>query len=86
MQGMFCLESGGLQVPGVFDIANAYRALPVHPADRLLLGLSWRRDTLEDGALPFGLRSAPKLFTAVADAVLWAMGRHGVVHAMHYIS
>ena len=28
---------------------------------------------------------APKLFTAVADAVLWAMGRHGVVHAMHYL-
>ena len=68
-----------------FDIANAYRAVPVHPADRLLLGLSWRSDTLVDGALPFGLRSAPKLFTAVADAVLWAMGRHGVVHAMHYL-
>ena len=68
-----------------FDIANDYRAVPVHPADRLLLGLSWRGDTLVDGALPFGLRSAPKLFTAMADAVLWAMGRHGVVHAMHYL-
>ena len=33
----------------------AYRAVPVHPADRLLLGLSWHGDTL---ALPFGLRSA----------------------------
>ena len=35
-----------------------------------------------DGALPFGLRSAPKLFTAVADAMLWAIGRRNVVHAM----
>ena len=68
-----------------FDIANAYRAVPVHPADRLLLGLSWRGDTLVDGALPFGLRSAPKLFTAVADALLWAIGRCGVVRAMHYL-
>ena len=68
-----------------FDSANAYRAVPVHPADRLLLGLSWRGDTLVDGALPFGLRSAPKLFTAVADAGLWAIERHGVVHAMHYL-
>ena len=68
-----------------FDIANAYRAIPVHPADRLLLGLSWRGDTLVDGALPFGLRSAPKLFTAVADALLWAIGRRNVVHAMHYL-
>ena len=68
-----------------FNIANAYRAVPVHPADRLLLGLSLWGDTLVDGALPCGLRSAPKLFTAVADAVLWAIGRHGVVHAMHYL-
>ena len=67
-----------------FDIANAYRAVPVHPSDRLLLGLSWRGDTFVDGALPFGLRSAPKLFTAVADALLWAIGRRNVVHAMHY--
>ena len=68
-----------------FDIANAYRAVPVHPSDRLLLGMSWRGDTFVDGALPFGLRSAPKLFTAVADALLWAMGRRNVVHAMHYL-
>jgi hypothetical protein len=33
-----------------FDIANAYRAVPVHPDDRLLLGLSWPGDTLVDGA------------------------------------
>ena len=38
-----------------------------------------------DGALPFGLRSAPKLFTAMADALLWIMGQHGVREAMHYL-
>ena len=68
-----------------FDIASAYRTVPVHPADRLLLGMRWRGDLLVDGALPFGLRSAPKLFTAVADALMWVMGRHGIVHAMHYL-
>ena len=68
-----------------FDIANAYRSVPVHPVDRLLLGMRWQGATLVDGALPFGLRSAPKLFTAVADAFLWMMGREGIVHAMHYL-
>jgi len=68
-----------------FDIANAYRSVPVHPVDRLLLGMRWRGTTLVDGALPFGLRSAPKLFTAVADGFLWMMGREGIVHAMHYL-
>ena len=68
-----------------FDIADAYRAVPVHPTDRLLLGMSWRGDTFVDGALPFGLRSALKLFTAVADALLWATGRRDIVHALHYL-
>ncbi len=36
-------------------------------------------------ALPFGLRSAPKLFTAVADGLLWIMGRHGVRESLHYL-
>lgn len=59
-------------VPGALlaklDIASAYRSVPVHPVDRLLLGMRWRGVTMIYGALPFGLRSAPKLFTAVADA------------------
>ena len=38
-----------------------------------------------DGALPFGLRSAPKLFTALADGLLWIMGRHGITEALHYL-
>ena len=60
------------------DIASAYRAIPVYPIDRLepRSEMAWR---------PVRLRSAPELFTAVADALIWAMGRHGVVHAMHYL-
>ena len=58
---------------------------PGTPSRRLLLGMRWRGTTLVDGALPFGLRLAPKLFTVVADAFLWIMGRHGVVHGMHYL-
>ena len=41
-----------------FDIVNAE---PVHPVNRFLLGMRWRGATLVNGALPFGLRSAPKL-------------------------
>lgn len=31
-----------------------------------------------DGVLPFGLWSAPKIFTAVADALQWVMVDKGV--------
>ena len=53
------------------DIKSAYRLVPVHPDDRPLLGIQWKGGTYVDGMLPFGLRSAPKIFTAVADALEW---------------
>ena len=38
-----------------------------------------------DAVLPFGLRSAPKIFTAVADAVEWIAKANGVEHLFHYL-
>ena len=67
------------------DIKSAYRMVPVHPDDRPLLGIKWRDSIFLDTTLPFGLRSAPKIFSAVADALLWAMHCNGVQHALHYL-
>ena len=53
------------------DIKSAYRNIPVHPGDRHLLGMEWG-GVFVDKTLPFGLRSAPKIFTAVADALEWS--------------
>ena len=57
------------------DVASAYRILPVHPEDRPLLGMKWKGELFVDAALPFGLRSAPKVFTALADGVQWILQR-----------
>ena len=35
--------------------------------------------------LPFGLRSAPKIFSAVADAVQWILGNNGIRKGLHYL-
>ena len=51
------------------DINSAYRILPIHPADRALLGISWEGQVYLDGCFPFGLWSAAKIFTAFPDAV-----------------
>ena len=52
--------------PGILlaklDLKEAYRAVPVHPSDQRLLSVAWKGTTYLDKALPFGLRSAPKLF------------------------
>lgn len=44
------------------------------------------RDVLEgpDPKLPFELRSAPKFFTAIADALEWCMEKEGVQAVYHY--
>ena len=57
------------------DIESAYRMIPVHPGDRHLLGAQWAGQTFFDTRLPFGLRSAPKIFSAVADTLQWLMLR-----------
>ena len=55
------------------DIKLAYRLVPVHPDDRHLIGMKWGAAYYADGMSPFGLRSAPKIFTAVADGLEWIM-------------
>ena len=68
-----------------FDVASAYRNVAVHPQDRPLLGMVWRGKYV-DMALPFGLRSAPYIFTAIADLVQWMLNHnHGVDFLRHYL-
>ena len=70
---------------GKCDVRSAYRNIPVHPDDWRFLGLRWKGNVYVDTALPFGLRSAPKIFSAVADAFQWALTQGGVSLVCHYI-
>ena len=67
------------------DIESAYRNVPVHPEDRLLLGMKWQGYHYVDGCLPFGLRSAPKILNALADALEWVIKDKGVQLIAHYL-
>ena len=67
------------------DLCSAYRQVPVHRDDQHLLGIEWRGQTYTDKALPFGLRSAPKIFTAVADSLAWVLHCSGVSNSVHYL-
>ena len=67
------------------DLRQAYRQIPVHPQDQHLLAIAWERSVYVDRALPFGLRSAPKIFTAVADMIAWALHMAGIQDQIHYL-
>lgn len=64
---------------------SAYRLAPVHSDDRTLLRVEWQGSHYVDGMLPFGLRSAPKVFMAVADALEWCIRERGVTGIDHYL-
>ena len=67
------------------DIKSAYRLVPVSPLDRPLLGITWRGQYYIDARLPFGLRSAPKIFNAIADVLEWCFRHEGVALVDHYL-
>ena len=67
------------------DIKSAYRLIPVAPEDRHYLGMNWKGKTYVDAKLPFGLRSAPKIFNAMADALEWCIASEGVEVIYHYL-
>ena len=67
------------------DIESAYRLIPVHPDDRPLLAMQWDGQVFIDPMLPFGLRSAPKIFNAVADALCWHLHRSRIPIIRHYL-
>lgn len=69
-----------------FDIESAYDIVPVHLDDRFLLGMQWRGHFFTDLALPFGLRSAPYIFSAVAALLEWIVrSKYHVVFLKHYL-
>jgi len=80
-----CWKSKPTPLLAKIDIKSAYRLIPIHPDDRCLLGFEWQGAHFIDGMLPFGLRSAPLIFTAVADALEWIVRQRGVNDIDHYI-
>ena len=45
--------------------------------------MMWEDSLLVDTALPFGLRSAPKIITALDDAAEWMVRQQGVEFVIH---
>ena len=58
------------------------RCPPVRPA---VSGIVLEGTFFIDKVLPFGLRTAPKLFSALADAMMWMLHHRGVVNTIHYL-
>ena len=67
------------------NVEEAYRIIPIHPDDRHLLSIYWDGQVYMYAALPFGLRSAPLIFTALADGLQWVLQQPGTSFIAHYL-
>ena len=67
------------------DVKEAYRIIPILPDDRPFLGLHWNGQVYIDCQLPFGLASAPAIFSAVGEALEWVLRQRGVRAVVHYL-
>ena len=47
--------------------------------------MRWQVELYFDKVLPFGLRSAPIIFTAIADGIEWMIRQRGVHNIFHYV-
>ena len=68
------------------DIKDAFRNIPVAPADRPLLAFSWDSKTYMECCLPFGLTTAPFIFNLFAEGLNWLLTAYlPVASIVHYL-
>ena len=68
------------------DIRHAFRISPVRKAQWPLLCYWWQGAFSVDTRLPFGSRSSPYIFTALAELLLWILIHvMGINHCIHYL-
>ena len=77
------LSVGARNTTGKGEHPERYRLIHIHTDNYHLLGMRWRESASLDAALQFRLRSVPKIFSTVADVLLWVMFRRGVSSAIH---
>jgi hypothetical protein len=55
------------------DLKSAFRHIPVSPQDYWLLIFEWEGNYYVDLCLPFGLRTAPRIFNLFSEAIHWVL-------------
>ena len=77
------LDLGQGSLLAKMDLESAYRN--VRSTRRTNLCWEWygRSRCTIDMVLPFGLRSASKIFTALANGLIWMMGHNGAIHYLN---
>ena len=66
------------------DLKAAFRHIPIDPCDYWLLLFEWDGKYYVDMFLPFGLRTAPRIFNLFAEALHWVFETLYEWNCTHY--
>jgi len=67
------------------DLKSAFRHIPIDPCDYWLLLFEWQGKFYVDMFLPFGLRTAPRIFNLFAEALHWIFDTLHEWNVTHYL-
>jgi len=67
------------------DLKSAFRHIPINPCDYWLLLFEWQGKFYVDMFLPFGLRTAPRIFNLFAEALHWIFETLEEWNVTHYL-
>jgi hypothetical protein len=67
------------------DLKAAFRHVPMNPCDYWLLIFEWNGQFFVDMFLPFGLRTAPRIFNLFAEALHWVLETLFEWNLTHYL-
>jgi len=67
------------------DLKSVFRHVPIHPCDYWLLIFEWNGKFFVDMFLPFGLRTAPRIFNLFAEALHWVFETLLEWNCTHYL-
>jgi len=67
------------------DLKTAFRHVPINPCDYWLLLFEWEGKFYVDMFLPFGLRTAPRIFNLFAEALHWVFETLYEWNVTHYL-
>jgi len=68
------------------DLKAAFRHIPINPCDYWLLLFEWNGQFFVDMFLPFGLRTAPRIFNLFAEALHWIFETLYEWNVTHYLN
>ena len=68
------------------DIKNAFRIIPIQPADYDLLGMSWKGKYYYDRCMPMGCSSSCKTFEIFSSSLEWIAKKYlNIPHIIHLL-